>query len=79
MITPKISAKQTATLLMLLAAWELSAPPTTLETSSGRSVLVTNGAAADATTGTTRWAPRLRGEGRVVFRGTFTELRASTL
>ncbi len=67
---------------MLLAAWGLSAPPTTLETSSGRSVLVTNGAAADATTGTTgttRWAPRLRGEGRVVFRGTFTELRASTL
>jgi diaminopimelate epimerase len=59
---------------MLLAAWGLSAPPTTLETSSGRSVIVTDGADADGT----RWAPRLRGEGRIVFRGTIDELRGST-
>jgi len=50
---------------MLLDAWGLSSPPTRLATSSGRSVVVTNGA-VDAT----NWAPRLRGEGRIVFRGT---------
>ena len=57
---------------MLLAAWQLSEPPTTLQTSSGRSVVVTNGA-----TDGTNWAPRLRGEGRVVFRGTLDELKGS--
>lgn len=52
---------------ILLRTWNLAESPVTLRTSSGRSAVVSLRQPSDGSTG---FLPSLRGEGRVVFRGT---------
>lgn len=59
---------------ILLATWELAPGPVTLVTRSGRPVTVTLRAGETTASGRATWRPSLRGEGRVVFRGTLEPL-----
>jgi len=55
---------------ILLSAWGLAVSPVTLVTRSGRPVTVTLRGGEPEIGGRAPWRPSLRGEGRVVFRGT---------
>jgi diaminopimelate epimerase len=59
---------------ILLTTWGLAHGPVTLMTRSGRPVTVTLGRSDPAAPGRAEWYPSLRGEGRVVFRGTIESL-----
>jgi len=59
---------------ILLTSWGMAHGPVTLVTRSGRPVTVTLRARSQSATGHTEWLPSLRGEGRVVFRGTIESL-----
>jgi diaminopimelate epimerase len=60
---------------ILLTTWGLAHGPVTLLTRSGRPLTVTLRAGeSTAATGRAAWLPSLRGEGRVVFRGTLEAL-----
>lgn len=59
---------------ILLAEWELATGPVTLVTRSGRPLTVTLRALDVTASGRRDWYPSLRGEGRVVFRGTLEAL-----
>ncbi len=59
---------------ILLTEWGLAEAPVGLITRSGRSVEVSFRAESGPREGGRRWHPSLRGEGRVVFRGTIDRL-----
>lgn len=59
---------------ILLTSWRLASGPVTLVTRSGRPVTVTLRPSGGASSDRTEWWPSLRGEGRVVFRGTLEAL-----
>ncbi len=59
---------------ILLTTWGLAQSPVTLETRSGREVTVTLARPESDSGGGERWQPSLRGEGRLVFRGTIESL-----
>lgn len=63
---------------ILLTAWGLAVSPVTLVTRSGRPVTVTlRGGEPTVGGGRASWRPSLRGEGRVVFRGTLEGPRSA--
>jgi diaminopimelate epimerase len=62
---------------ILLTIWGLADGPVTLMTRSGRPVTVTLRTDDAVAAGSTAWRPSLRGEGRIVFRGTLEALPLS--
>jgi diaminopimelate epimerase len=60
---------------ILLTTWRMTHGPVVLVTRSGRPVTVTLRAGGQPTVGRAEWLPSLRGEGRVVFRGTLHDLQ----